>query len=345
MAKVTTDPSPSPSTADTPPAAPAPAGPSGASSARSWPSAGVLLQRNAVLIAFLAMVAFFSYMRPDTFATRDNWVTMLQLAAPLAILAFGVTVVLAVGDFDLSIAGSMSLCSAIAVVLMSQEGMLWPVAVLVGVLSGVVVGAANGWLVSYLGASSFIITLAAGQILDGGQLLVTDQSTIFQGIPAGFLEFTSGSRVILVALVVAALLWLFLAKSEGGRYVYAIGINRTAARFAGLRVKWWRLVCFAVVGATAATAGIVLASRSAAETPGMGTPYLLPAYAAAFLGSVVGRPGRFTIIGTCLGVVFLQVIQTGLAMLTLPGPTILIIEGAVLGGAILFSRLGQKAEQ
>ena len=300
------------------------------------------LQMSAVPIAFVLMVVFFSLARPEAFPTMQNWTTMLELASPLAVVAFGVTVPLAVGDFDLSIGGVMSLCSAVSVVLMAQNGVNWMLAVAIGVLLGGLIGAANGYVVSYLGASSFVITLAAGQMLDGGQLLVIDQSTIFAGIPEPFLELTRGFKVVVIAALVAVVLSLFLSRTVGGRNVYAVGINPTAARFAGLRVRWWRLMSFLVVGASAAIAGILLASRSAAESPGMGTSYLLPAYAAAFLGSAVGTPGKFTIMGTALGVVFLQVMETGLAMMNLPGPSILIIEGGVLAGAILFARLGKS---
>jgi ribose transport system permease protein len=304
-----------------------------------------LLQRYGVILAFLVMVAVFGAMKTDTFMTIANWRSMVQLAAPLMVLSFGITVVLAAGDFDLSIGGTLSLGSALGVLLMSDSGLPWALACLVAMLGGVLIGSMNGLLTAYIGAPAFIATLAAGQALSGLQLLITDNRTIFEGMPQGFLSLTSGMRVVVIAAVVGVVLAVFMAKTPGGRYIYAIGVNATAARFAGLRVRWWRLISFAVVGACAATAGLMIASQSAAHQPDVGTPYLLPAYAAVFLGAAVGHPGRFTIAGTAFGVLFLQVLATGLATLTLPGSAILIIQGLVLTAAIILNQVGGRPQR
>lgn len=303
---------------------------------------GTLLQRYGVVLAFVAMVVVFGALRTDSFLTVDNWRSIVQLSAPVLVLAFGVTVVLAAGDFDLSIGGALSLGSAIGVLLMTDAGFSWPLACLAAMVCGLGIGAINGILAAYIGAPAFIATLAAGQVLSGIQLLATDNRTIFEGIPSGFMAATSGMRIVAIAIVVGVILSIFMAKTQGGRYIYAIGVNSTAARFAGLRVKWWRMLSFAVVGLCAATAGLLIASQSAAHQPDVGTPYLLPAYAAVFLGAAVGTPGRFTILGTAFGVIFLQVLATGLAMLTLPGAAILIIQGLVLAAAIVVNQIGGR---
>lgn len=298
--------------------------------------------RYGVLIALAAMIVLFSALRPHAFPTLNNWTTILELASPLAVVSFGITLPLAVGDFDLSIGGMMSLGSAVTVVLMVSLHVNFILAIAAGLATGVAGGAVNGVAIAYIGASSFIITLASGQIMVGAQYLITKQTTIFQGIPQVFVNMTSGPRVIVFAVVVAVILAVLLGWTEAGRFIYAIGINREASRFAGVRVRWWRLGCFVLVGGCAALAGIMVASQSASEATDLGSAYLLPAYAAAFLGSVVLRPGRFTILGTAIGVLFLQVLETGLAMLSLSGSMILIVEGGVLAGAILFSRVWQR---
>jgi ribose transport system permease protein len=298
-----------------------------------------------VLVALLLLIVFFSIARPSAFPTWANAITILQLASPLAVVAIGVTVPMAVGDFDLSISGMMSLGSAIAVVLMVSGGVNWIVAIIIAVIIGMLLGSVVGYAVSYLGASSFIVTLAAGQIFLGGQYLLIDQATIFQGIPQAFIDMTAGPRIIVYPAVLAVIMYVWLDRMEGGRLIYAIGINPTAARFAGVRVRWWRLVSFSVVAAFAVFGGCMVASTSAAETPGLGSAYLLPVYAAVFLGSVVLKPGRFTILGTVVGVLFLQVLQTGLAMMSLSGSVILIIQGGVLAAAIIFAQLGRKTRR
>lgn len=308
-------------------------------------SSSVLTQvatKYGVLVALLALIIFFSLARPEAFPTWANALTILELASPLAVVALGVTVPMAVGDFDLSISGMMSLGSAVAVVLMVSGGVNWVLAIAIAVAVGVLLGSTVGYLVAYLGASSFIVTLAAGQVFLGAQYLLIDQATIFQGIPQGFIDMTSGARIIIYPAVLALAMWVWLDRMEGGRLIYAVGINATAARFAGVRVRWWRLVAFCVVAAFSVFGGCMVASSSASESPGLGSAYLLPAYAAVFLGSVVLRPGRFTVLGTIVGVVFLQVLQTGLAMMSLSGSVILIIQGTVLGAAIIFAQLGRK---
>jgi ribose transport system permease protein len=321
---------------------PAAASSDGTSSGRASSVLTQVATKYGVLIALVVLIAFFSLARPSAFPTWANALTILQLASPLAVVAIGVTVPMAVGDFDLSISGMMSLGSAIAVVLMVSGGVNWVLAIAIAVAVGMLLGSAVGYTVAYLGASSFIVTLAAGQIFLGGQYLLINQTVIFEGIPEPFIEMTMGPRIIIFPVVLAIIMYIWLERMEGGRLIYAVGINPVAARFAGVRVRWWRLVAFAVVAGFATFGGIMVASTSASETPGLGSAYLLPAYAAVFLGSVVLKPGRFTVLGTVVGVIFLQVLQTGLAMMSLSGSVILIVQGAVLAAAIIFAQLGRK---
>jgi len=299
--------------------------------------------RFGVLTGLVILIVAFSVLRPHAFPTSGNWKAIFEQASPLAVLAFGLTVPMAIGDFDLSIGGMMSLGSGATVALMAFAH--WPLipAILVGLAVGVLGGAINGYATAYLGASSFIITLASGQMMTGGQYVITKEATIFSGLPPAFAGMTTGLRVLIFAAVVAFVLYVVLERMEPGRYVYAIGSNREAARYAGLRVKQWRLIAFAIVGVSASLAGILVASQSAAETPSLGDPYLLPAYAAVFLGSAILKPGRFTILGTAIGALFLQVLESGLAMLSLSSAAIQLVQGGVLAAAILSSRLGQSA--
>jgi ribose transport system permease protein len=176
---------------------------------------------------------------------------------------------------------------------------------------------------------------------------LTSQDTIFSGVPEAYAKIGQGtflgfSNMIWIAAVIAALLWVMLDRTELGRYMYAIGGNPEAARLAGIRTKFLRLLGFVAVGLAAAVVGILISSQSAAYSPSPGTSYLLPAFAAAFLGSAVFRPGEFNIPGTILGVLFLGVIQTGLTMLNLETYVINLVQGAILISAVLVSRLGQR---
>lgn len=307
--------------------------------------AAAFAARYGLLVAFLATVAVFSAVRSSTFPTWRNAESILTLAAPSLIIAVGLTVVLVMQDFDLSFGGMIGLAGGAATAFMVNDGWAWQLAVVVVIGFGVVVGVLNGFMVAYLGGNSFIITLAMGTVLAGVEFGLTDQATVYDGIPAGYVEIASGellglSNQIWIAAVLALVVWVLLERSEIGRFMYAIGGNPEAARLSGVRVLRLRLLGFVVVGVAAAVVGILLTSQSASYAPNGGTAYLLPAFAAVFLGAAVFRPGEFNVLGTIVGVLFLGVIQTGLTMLDLETWVINLVQGGILITAVLVSRMG-----
>lgn len=314
---------------------------------RRRPSVGVVMQRSGLLGALVLAVVGFGAARPGTFLTMDNLRSvLLQSAAPL-ILAIGLTVLLVLRDFDLSIGSMLGLGGAATVALMSLHGMPWPIAILLSLVVAVLVGSANGFITAYLGASSFITTLAMGTVLVGVEFLFTDQKTIYEGVPKGYLKLGQSAPVwginvqIWIALGIALLVWVLLERTELGRYLYAIGGNPEAAHFSGIQVRRLRVFGFIVVAVGATVAGILVTAQAGSSSPQAGIPYLLPAYAAAFLGSTAFRAGEFNVAGTVVACVFLQVIQTGLQMLALATAYINIVQGAVLIVAMLLSHLGR----
>lgn len=322
-----------------------------AAGARRRESAGVLLRegpRYALLLALMVTIGVFGALRPDSFLTIDNLKSILTQAAPLMVVAVGLTVVLTMQLLDLSFAAAIGLCGALAIVLMSQDGIGWQMAVLLALLAGAVCGLLNGILVSYLGGTALIITLATGTIFTGVEFAVTGQETIIGGVPAKYGEIATHQSLlgltneVWIAAIIAVLGWLFLAQTEMGRYMHAIGGNEEAARLSGIRTRELKVLGFIAAGLGAAAAGILLTSAASSSTPQVGAPYLLPAYAAVFLGSAVFKLGQFNMPGTVLGVLFLGVIQTGLTMLNLNTDVIYIVQGSILVSAVLLSRIGSR---
>lgn len=313
------------------------------------PSSTGLLARYGVVIAFLVMIAVFSLVKPHVFPTGTDAKSILTTAAPSAVLAVGLTVVLAMQDFDLSIGSMIGLAGGAAVALMVNSHIGWGYALIVGLALGVAVGCVNGYLIAFLGGSSFIITLAMGTVLTGIEFAFTKQATVFSGVAPGYVDiaaksyFLGLSNQIWIAVIVAVVLWALLDRTELGRFMYAIGGNPEAARLSGIRTRWIRLIGFVIVAFTAAIVGIILTSQGGSYTPDAGAPYLLPAYAAAFLGAACFRPGEFNVPGTIVGVLFLGTIQTGLTMLNLQTYLINLVQGGILIAAVLLSRLGQRA--
>lgn len=316
---------------------------------RRWGRTNAVVSQYGVIAVMALTFAGFAIALPDSFLTWLTVKSILGNAAPLMIVAVGITVVLVVGDFDLSVGGLAGLCSTLAIVGVSGVKLGLPVAVAVPltIAAGGVLGLLNGVVIAYLGASSFIVTLAMGTLYNGVDTQILGSDTIYQSIPGGFASIAGGSFLglslqvwiaLAVALAIGGLLW----RLETGRYLYAIGGNREASRLSGVRVRALTAVAFALAGACVAVAGILVASQAVSASPNAGEGFLLPAYAAAFLGSSMWRPGTFTVVGTVLGAVFLQIIGTGLTLLSLSGAIVSIIQGAILVVSVLVSRLGRR---
>ncbi len=304
-----------------------------------------------VFLTLVGCVVIFAVL-DSRFIEIDNLRTQLGLAAPLLMLSLGLTVVLAMGDFDLSIAGTLSAAAATIVVLIVNHDWPWGLAVLVGMLFGLMVGAINGTLVSYVGMPSFITTLATFLILLGVEYMITDGRNITGradmpdlyrdlgiGKPEPWTEFTSP---VWIAAGLAIILWLVMSRTEMGRYMYAIGGNPEAARLSGINVKALRALGFVIVGVAAVVAAVSTTARTASSVPRVGISLLLSAYAAAFLGAAASRRGLFNVPGTVLGVIFLQAVQSGLTILGYDRDILDISRGAILVMAMLLTALGTQ---
>lgn len=336
-----------------------PAGPSTAESAGAPPppppaerTGSDLLGRVSQLgvpLTMLACIVFFS-IQDERFSSVANLRTTLATGAPLLIIALGLTVVLVMGDFDLSISGMLSASGALIVVLLVNHGWAWGWAVLFTLALAGLFGSINGVLVAYVGTPSFITTLATGVVLAGVEYALTGGRFI---TGAGFMSdayrdlgvgepdpWTGFASPVWIAAALALVLWLVLAKTEVGRYMYAIGGNPEAARLSGIRVRRLRLTGFVMVALCATVGAVITTARTASSIPNTGATLLLPAFAAAFLGAAMSRRNQFNVGGTVFGVLFLQVVQTGLTFMGYEQDVQNIAQGVILVGAMLISRLG-----
>jgi len=301
----------------------------------------------ALIVAFAIIIAVFGIMRPESFLTVDNLKSILTQAAPLMIVSIGVTIVLTMQVFDLSFGAVIGFAGALAIVLMAQEGVGWGLAIIIALAAACACGVLNGFLVAYLGGSSFIITLATGTVFTGLEFAVTNQQTIIGGVPLKYGEIATSQSLFGLTneVYIAAVGWLLLSQTEVGRYMYAIGGNPEAARLSGIRTRELKVLGFVLVALGAGICGILLTSAASSSSPQMGAPYLLPGFAAAFLGSAVFKLGVFNVPGTVVGVLFLGVIQTGLTMLNLTTDVINIVQGSILAIAVLMSRIGARSSE
>lgn len=308
-----------------------------------------LIARFGVIGTLVLCIIFFAT-QDDRFLTVANMRTTLGTGAPLLVIALGLTVVLVMGDFDLSVAGMLSAAGAMIVVLIVNHGWPWGWAVLLTLAFAACFGLMNGFLVAYVGTPSFITTLATGVILAGVEYALTDgrfvtgtgfMSDSYRSLGVGTPDGWSGiAAPVWIAAGLAILLWLLLAKTEIGRYMYAIGGNPEAARLSGINVRRLRATGFVIVALCATVGAVVTTARTASSIPNTGATLLLPAFAAAFLGAAVSRQNQFNIGGTVIGVLFLQVVQTGLTFMGYDQDIQSIAQGVILVAAMIISRLG-----
>ena len=296
------------------------------------------LARYGTLASLAALLIVFSLARSDVFPTVDNLLNIMNQVSILGTMAFGLTVCLVMGLFDLSIAAMATLGGYVATFLLVQypDTISVPLAVLISLAVAGAIGVFNGLIVSYLGISAFIATLATGSIITGAMLGISNSKTIITGIPDEFLVIGQGSvfgvsNPILIMLVIGVILWLLLEHTQLGRHLYAIGGSAEASRLSGIAVKRYAPIALAICAGCAGLGGLIAASVLGAGRPqGVGDTYLLNAFAAVFIGASSLRPGKFHIIGTFIGVMLIGVINNGLSVMGVPTYWQYIVQGVLL---------------
>ena len=308
---------------------------------------GSLVRRYGTLIGFVLILVAFSVSLPETFLTARNWLNITQQLSMLTVVAVGMTVVMVMGDFDLSVGSMASLAGIVAAVLFTLGVPVW-LAVGLALLVGLAGGTFNGILVSVIGILPFVATLATLTIFSGAAFLISGGKTIFgRAIPSGFSDFAAGSvgpvpNLTIAAVIALTIGWFLLEQTTFGRRLYAIGGNMEAARLSGVKVKTLRLVAFALTGLSAAAAGLMYASRVASANPTQGSGLMLNAIAAVFLGMTMGEQGEPRIHATLIGVLILGVLDNGLTQLSVDSYVRQILVGGIVLLAVASSSLSKR---
>ena len=305
------------------------------------------------LACFGLILLFFWVMLPGTFMTGRNLFNITQQVSMLAVTAFAMTIVMTMGDYDLSVGSMASLAGIVlAVVFRLTDAPL--IAMLAALVVGVAGGAFNGFLVSFLGILPFVATLGTLTIFSGLAFLLAGGKTIFgSGIPAGLGEFARGGlplwthgdtalvlpNLTLVAAATLLVVWFILQKTVFGRHLHAMGGSSEAARLAGIDVRMTRLAAFALSGLAAAIAGLMYTARVASANPVQGSGLMLDAIAAVFLGMTMNVNGEPKVLNTLAGVLFLGVLSNGLTQLSVDSYIRDILVGSIIILAVAASGL------
>ena len=310
-----------------------------------------ILRRYGTLIGFLAIVLFFWTQRPQTFMTLPNWVNITRQMSILGVVAFTMTIVMVSGDFDLSV-GAMASLAGIVAGTSFQSGGSVSQAVALALLVGLAGGALNGLLVAGVGISAFVATLGTLTVFRGLALYTSGGASIYgRVIPSEFSSFGRGAIVIgdiaipnltIVAALALLLVFIMLRYSIAGRRLYAIGGNREASRFGGIRIARLRMLSFVISGLGAAVAGLMLFSRLSTAHPTQGEGLMLQAIAAVFLGMTMNEEAQPNVPGTLVGVLILGVLANGLTQMQIDTYIQQILTGVIIILAVTLSSVSQR---
>lgn len=314
------------------------------------------LRRYGTLIGFAIILVVFWANLPETFMTARNWLNITQQLSMLMVVAAGMTIVMVMGDFDLSVGSMASLAGIVAAVLFTASYPVWA-AVSIALLAGLLGGAFNGILVSLVGILPFVATLATLTIFSGAAFILSGGKTIAgRAIPESFANFAREGiplgeirgialllpNLTIVALVTVAAVWVLLEQTTFGRRLYAIGGNIEAAHLSGVAVRRLKLVAFALTGFSAALAGIMYASRVASANPTQGSGLMLNAIAAVFLGMTMSEHNEPRILATVLGVLILGVLDNGLTQMSVDSYVRQILVGGIIVLAVAMSSIARR---
>lgn len=313
-------------------------------STRAWGFRAIM--RNYGIAVFLVlMIIVFSALMPSTFATTGNFRQILGDQAVPGILALAVILPLAAGEFDLSVGANLGFTTIVGIVVASA-GTPLVLTIAITILAGAIIGAINAFMTIVVGVNAFIATLGMATILSGFNLLLTGSTLIIHSDEA-FSALTNtriGGFQLVVAYfaVIAVVLWYVMERTPFGRYLRATGMGRDAATLSGVRTKRYLASAFIGAGVLAGIAGTLQASRAGNATPDLGPEFLLPAYAAAFLGATAIRAGYFNVWGTVIGVYLLAIGANGLIILGAKTWVTSVFNGVALLIAVSAATLVQR---
>jgi len=290
-------------------------------------------QEFILLVVLLVLGTIFSLLT-DTFLTIPNILNVLLQISIIAILGFGVTIIIISAGIDLSLGSVMALVGmGTAAILTSSTPSIF-LAILGGLLIGGIVGFINGITVAYIHLPAFIATLAMMSIARGVALVVTNAIPIYN-LPESFLFLGSGflwgiPTPIYVMISLYFILDFILRKTKFGRYTYAIGGNEEATRLSGINIKRYKLLVYVVGGICTGVAGILFTARLGSGQPTAGVGYELDAITAAILGGTNLFGGSGNLIGTLIGAFVMGVINNGQALLNISSYVQNIVRGIIV---------------
>jgi rhamnose transport system permease protein len=302
----------------------------GRNSARSWLT--VLNQQESVLVLAFGLVIVGVTVLNQGFIAPTNLIDILYNSSYIGVAAIGMTMVIICGHIDISVGAALGLCATVAGKL-AVAGVPLGIVFAATILTGGVIGLANGLLVAYCRIPAIVTTLGMASILKGGLILTTGGIWIY-GLPPGFgisRQFILSVPVPICALVVLGIAFsLWLKYSAAGREIYAVGGNAEAARLSGLPVRRVTLGVFVLNGLLVGISAILYATNFTAIQSNVAPGFELTVITSAVIGGVSILGGTGTVVGALLGGILLQTIGTALVFLHIRAEWFLTVQGSLI---------------
>ncbi len=285
-----------------------------------------------ILAALFIIGAIIAFMSP-VFLTVDNALSVGRQISTNTTMALGMALVIILGGIDLSVGSVVALSGTLCVGFINS-GLPIPVAILLGVLSGVLVGAVNGTVIAKTGIAPFVVTMCTMNIVRGiayiysGGLPVRCMEDDFASIGTGYLGAIPLPIIYLVLFV--GVISIVLNRSKFGTYVYALGGNREAAKFSGIPIKKIEIIVYTISGFMSGFAGVILAARMYSGQPSVQSGGELDAIAGCVLGGVSMTGGIGRIGGVVIGTLIIGVISNGLNLLNINSFWQLVVKGIIV---------------
>ncbi len=312
----------------------------------TWAGKLVRSQTFWVVVAILVACVYLSWRSP-AFLTPQNLFNITRNFTFVAIIALGMTFVIITGGIDLSV-GSVLCLSSMTLAVTMHAGYSLEIGIVVGILTGIAVGAFNGVLIAFLGFPPFVVTLGMLSIARSLAMVVSNNTVVFQFGPdhdrllqLGGGNFFGVANPVIYMLVLALITGYVLRWTRFGRHVFAIGGNEHAATLTGIPVRSIKVAVYIICSVTASIAGIVQTGWLGSVTTNIGSGMELQVIAAAVIGgaSLVGGAG--TAIGALVGSALLEVIRNSLGLLGINA----FWQGTFIGGAIIVAVAFERVQQ
>lgn len=302
--------------------------------------------RYALIAVWVVMAIIFSLLLPDLFPTSGAFQAIFGSQTPLIFLGVAVVMLLVVGEFDLSFAANFGLAATLFPSLVVLYGWSTWMAALGAIVASVIVGTINAIFAVKVGLNSVVVTLATASLVEGLTLYAAQETSVagldpelsnitltpFLGLP---LIFWYGLALTLIFAFV-------LTSTPVGRHMLFVGSNREVARLAGIEVDRVRFGAYLTSGLVCGLAGVLISAGLGGYDPGSSNTWLLPVFAAVFLGTAVVMPGRFNPIGMFIAAYFLITGVVGLQLMGFAGWVTNVFYGAVLLIAVTVSHVARR---